>query len=57
MKITKSTWATITGFGIAIIAAWETVDWANFTFDKEWPKLAISALIAAKGYFTEYKGG
>jgi hypothetical protein len=47
--------ATIVGVTIAITSAWMTIDWTTFDINKEWPKLVLSAIIAAGGYFSTIK--
>ena len=47
--------ATIIGITVAIASAWMTIDWTTFDINKEWPKLVLSAIIAAGGYFSTIK--
>lgn len=47
--------ATIIGITIAIASAWMTIDWTTFDIKKEYPKLVLSAVIAAGGYFSTIK--
>lgn len=57
MKITKSTWATITGLGLAVIFALAGIDWENFELTPKNKMILVGCvLVAIKGYFTEYKG-
>jgi hypothetical protein len=42
--------ATIAGISVAIASAWMTIDFSTFDIKKEWPKLVLSAIIAAGGY-------
>jgi hypothetical protein len=57
MEKIKSNWnnllATIIGAIVGIASAWMTIDWSNFDVKKEWPKLALSAVIFLGGYFTQ----
>lgn len=41
--------ATIVGVTVAIASAWITIDWVTFDIKEEWPKLILSAIIAAGG--------
>lgn len=54
-SLNRDNLATWAGAAIAIFTAWQTIDWANFSFEKEWPKLVITGLIALKGYMVEFK--
>jgi hypothetical protein len=56
-RLNRSNLSTIIGVATAIAAAWLTIDWTNFDIKKEWPKLVLSAVIAAGGVFTKIKGG
>jgi len=47
--------ATIVGVTVAIASAWMTIDWVTFDIKKEYPKLVLSAVIAAGGYFSTIK--
>lgn len=47
--------ATILSFIVAIASAWMTIDWTTFDIKKEWPKLVLSAVIAAGGYVSTLK--
>lgn len=47
--------ATLMGLVVAISTALMTIDWSNFIFSKEWPKLVLSAIIAIGGYFSTIK--
>ena len=47
--------ATISGLTVAIASAWMTIDWTTFDIKKEWPKLVLSAVIAAGGYVSTFK--
>ncbi len=47
--------ATVAGLIVAIAQAWMNVDWKDFHFEKQWPELALSAAIAAGGYFSVMK--
>ena len=47
--------ATLGGFLTAIANAWINVDWTNFDWKKEWPKLFLSAVIAIAGYKSTFK--
>jgi hypothetical protein len=55
-KLTSTDWlATISGLVTAVATAWLTIDWTTFDINKEWPKLLLSAAIAAGGYFSKFK--
>lgn len=56
-RLNRSTLSTIIGMSVAIASAWITIDWTNFDIKKEWPKLALSAVIAVGGVATKIKGG
>lgn len=47
--------ATILGLIVAIATDLLVIDWVNFSFKKEWPKLLLSVIIAAGGYFSTLK--
>ena len=47
--------ATIVGVTVAIASAWMTIDWTTFDIKKEWPKLILSAIIAASGIVSKVK--
>ncbi len=47
--------ATIAGIATAIATAWMTIDFSTFDIKKEWPKLVLSAIIAAGGYKSTLK--
>ena len=47
--------ATILSLIVAIASAWMTIDWTTFYIKKEWPKLVLSAIIAAGGYVSTLK--
>lgn len=47
--------ATIVGVTVAIASAWITIDWTTFDIKKEWPKLILSAIIAAGGIVSKVK--
>jgi hypothetical protein len=47
--------ATILSLTVAVASAWMTIDWTTFDIKKEWPKLVLSAIIAAGGYFSTLK--
>ncbi len=47
--------ATIVGVTVAIASAWMTIDWVSFDIKKEWPKLILSAIIAAGGIVSKVK--
>lgn len=47
--------ATILSLIVAIASAWMTIDWTTFDIKKEWPKLILSAIIAAGGYVSTLK--
>lgn len=47
--------ATISGIAVAIASAWMTIDWVTFDIKKEWPKLILSAIIAAGGIVSKIK--
>jgi hypothetical protein len=47
--------ATALALIVAIASAWMTIDWTTFDIKKEWPKLALSAIIAAGGYVSTLK--
>jgi hypothetical protein len=57
MKKIKENWqsklSTVMGFIVAISTAWITIDWTVFVFEKEYPKLILSALIGIGGYMTK----
>jgi hypothetical protein len=59
MKKIKENWqsklSTAMGFIVAISTAWITIDWTVFIFEKEYPKLILSALIGIGGYMTKIK--
>lgn len=44
--------STIIGALVAIAQAWNSVDWKNFDWKKEWPALLLSGMIALGGYLT-----
>ena len=47
--------ATILSLTVAIASAWMTIEWTTFDIKKEWPKLILSAIIAAGGYVSTLK--
>ena len=47
--------ATALALIVAIASAWMTIDWTTFDIKKEWPKLVLSAVIAAGGYMSTFK--
>lgn len=47
--------ATVLSLIVAIASAWMTIDWTIFDIKKEWPKLILSAIIAAGGYVSTLK--
>ena len=47
--------ATVLSLIVAIASAWMTIDWTTFDIKKEWPKLILSAVIAAGGYVSTLK--
>jgi len=47
--------ATTVGVTVAIASAWITIDWTTFDIKKEWPKLILSAIIAAGGIVSKIK--
>ena len=47
--------ATALALIVAIASAWMTIDWSTFDIKKEWPKLILSAVIAAGGYVSTLK--
>lgn len=47
--------ATILSLIVAIASAWMTIEWTTFDIKKEWPKLILSAIIAAGGYVSTFK--
>jgi hypothetical protein len=47
--------ATILSLVVAIASAWMTIEWTTFDIKKEWPKLILSAIIAAGGYVSTLK--
>jgi len=47
--------ATILSLVVAIASAWMTIEWTTFDIKKEWPKLILSAVIAAGGYVSTLK--
>ena len=47
--------ATIIGVTVAVASAWMTIDWVTFDIKKEWPKLVLSAVIAAGGIVSKIK--
>jgi hypothetical protein len=47
--------ATILSLVVAIASAWMTIEWTTFDIKKEWPKLILSAIIAAGGYASTLK--
>lgn len=47
--------ATVLSLIVAIASAWMTIDWTTFDIKKEWPKLILSAVIAAGGYVSTFK--
>ena len=51
----ESKLSTLMGFIVAISTAWITIDWTVFVFEKEYPKLILSALIGIGGYLTKIK--
>jgi hypothetical protein len=59
MKQLKNNWqsklSTAMGLLVAIANAWITIDWIIFDFQKEYPKLILSAMIAIGGWSTKIK--
>lgn len=47
--------ATALSLIVAIASAWMTIEWTTFDIKKEWPKLVLSAIIAAGGYVSTLK--
>lgn len=47
--------ATTLGLLAAIANAWITIDWSNFNFENEYPKLILSGIIALGGYVSKIK--
>jgi hypothetical protein len=47
--------ATALALIVAIASAWMTIEWTTFDIKKEWPKLILSAIIAAGGYVSTLK--
>lgn len=48
--------ATLAGLIVALANAWITIDWDNFQWtDGNIMKLSISGVIAAGGYFSQFK--
>lgn len=47
--------ATVLSLIVAIASAWMTIEWTTFDIKKEWPKLILSAVIAAGGYVSTLK--
>ena len=47
--------ATTLSLIVAIASAWMTIEWTTFDIKKEWPKLVLSAIIAAGGYVSTLK--
>lgn len=47
--------ATILALLVAIANSWITIDWKSFEFEKEWPSLLLSAIIAYGGYKSTLK--
>ena len=47
--------ATILGVVVAVAMAWMDIDWDTFTFERDWKKLVLSAVIAAGGYLSKLK--
>ncbi len=58
IKIKKSwrNWlATVAGLITAIAIDLLTIDWKDFDWNKEWPKLVLSIIVAAGGYLSRFK--
>ena len=47
--------ATISGIAVAIALAWIDIDWATFDVKKEWPRLALLAVVAVGGIVSKVK--
>jgi hypothetical protein len=57
MKKNIQDWgATLLGLLAAVATGLMVIDWTDFHFKKEWPKLIMLAVIAAGGYFSKLKG-
>lgn len=46
--------ATILGIVMAILLAWQDIDWTTFSFKRDWIKLALSAGLAIGGYLMKF---
>lgn len=47
--------ATLAGIVVAIAAAWIDIDWSTFSWERDYMKLVVSAVIALGGYFSKFK--
>jgi len=47
--------ATILGIVVAIATAWLSIDWESFTFERDWKKLVLTAIIATGGVLSKLK--
>lgn len=55
MKNIRDWGATVLAVIVAVAMDLMLIDWANFNFKKEWPKIMLSIIIAAGGYFSKIK--
>jgi hypothetical protein len=46
--------ATIIAVVIAIASAWQSIDWTTFSFERDYMKLLLSAVIAAGGVLSRF---
>lgn len=47
--------ATFLGLVVAVVTAWQVIDWDNFDMKKDWIKLLISTVIAFGGYVSQIR--
>lgn len=46
--------ATILGLTVAVLDAYQNIDWTNFDWRKEWIRLLIDGGIAVGGYLSKF---
>mgnify|MGYP001568628398 CR=1 FL=1 len=47
--------STLFGLIVAVVMAWQMIDWDSFSFKKDWIKLVMSGIPAIGGYLTQFK--
>lgn len=47
--------ATLLGLIVAVLTAWQMIDWDTFDMKRDWIKLLMSAVIALGGYVSQFK--